>query len=242
MTTVPMLALAAVSTPEILVTPSPGYVAATGTAWGSCEIGLLANRVASLRTGSTHKVYRDWRFMVGMSQGHPRPGTALFTVPVDAVLLAKGQTRYAMVQLANQGAIDVSEPAAFSWSATFVGTTDPLGEALALLHLQLTSAGWAQDAMVPTRFTKPDPTGHLREEPQMATSDVAAHIVASGAATARLTAASNHLTLATPPDREMTGLDAWETDGGTRAMQRPPIARRSKAIPGQRGTCRRGAG
>jgi hypothetical protein len=29
-----------------------------------CQIDLLADRIASLDTGSTHKVYRDWRFAV----------------------------------------------------------------------------------------------------------------------------------------------------------------------------------
>jgi hypothetical protein len=53
---------------------SPSDVAET--AWGSCQIRLVADRVASHRTGSTHKVYRGWRFAVAMDQGHPDSGTA----------------------------------------------------------------------------------------------------------------------------------------------------------------------
>ena len=83
---------------------------------GLVQIHLVADRVTSLHTGSTHKVYRGWRFAVAMRQGQPQPGAILFAVPVDSALPAKGQTRYAMVQLANQGAIDVGEAAAFSWS------------------------------------------------------------------------------------------------------------------------------
>ena len=61
------------------VAPAPDRAAATQAAWGSSEIRLLADRVASLRSGSTHKVYRGWRFVIVMQDGHPRPGTTLFT-------------------------------------------------------------------------------------------------------------------------------------------------------------------
>ena len=50
---------------------SPADVART--AWGTCQIRLVADRVAGLRAGSTHKVYRGWRFAVAMDQGYPTP-------------------------------------------------------------------------------------------------------------------------------------------------------------------------
>jgi hypothetical protein len=102
---------------------SPADVART--AWGACQIRLVADRIASLRTGSTHKVYRDWRFAVVMDHGCPDPGTTLFTVPIDPAQLAASRSRYALVQLANQGEITVGDAAAFSWSTMSIGTADP---------------------------------------------------------------------------------------------------------------------
>ena len=135
---------------------SPSDVAET--AWGSCQIRLVADRVASRRTGSTHKVYRGWRFAVAMDQGHPDPGTTLFTVPIDPAQLAASRSHYALVQLANQGEITVGEPAAFSWSATSIGTADPFAEGLEQARRQLETDGWMQDAMVLGCYAKPDPT------------------------------------------------------------------------------------
>ena len=129
-----------------------------GTAWDTCQIRLVADRVAGLRTGSTHKVYRGWRFAVAMDQGHPGPGTALFTVPIDSAQLAGSPSRYALVQLANQGVIAVGASAAFSWSTTSLGTTDPFAVGLEEVRRQLEAAGWTPDAMVPTCYAKPDPT------------------------------------------------------------------------------------
>jgi hypothetical protein len=61
--------------------PRPADMAAT--AWGGCQIRLLADRVASRRTGSTHKVYRGWRLAIVIDNGQPDPGTTLFTIPID---------------------------------------------------------------------------------------------------------------------------------------------------------------
>ena len=213
-----VISASAASPPE---TP-PGHAQATHVAWGSCQIHLVADRVTSLRAGSTHKVYRGWRFAVAMRQGQPQPGTILFTVPVDPALQAKGQTRYALLQLANQGAIDVGEAAAFSWSVASTGTTDPFAVALAQARQELDAAGWRQDVATPTRYAKTDPTTRPREEPATATSDSADNVALSGAATAPPTAGSDHLALATPLYRAMTGLDEWETDGGRR-RDRPVI-------------------
>ena len=132
---------------------SPSDVAET--AWGSCQIRLVADRVASRRTGSTHKVYRGWRFAVAMDQGHPDPGTTLFTVPIDPAQLAASQSRYALVQLANQGIITVGDTAVFSWSTTSIGTADPFAAGLQEARRHLEADGWTQDATVPACYAKP---------------------------------------------------------------------------------------
>ena len=129
-----------------------------GTAWGTCQIRLVADRVASRRAGSTHKVYRGWRFVVAMDQGHPAPGTTLFTVPIDPAQLAASRSRYALVQLANQGDIIVGDTAAFSWSTTSIGTADPFAVGLDEARQHLEGDGWTQDATVPGCYAKPDPT------------------------------------------------------------------------------------
>src|SRR5215213_7410078 len=128
------------------------------TAWGTCQIRLVADRVASRRTGSTHKVYRGWRFAVAMDHGCPAPGTTLFTVPIDPAQLTASRSRYALVQLPHQGLIAVGEPAAFSWSTTSIGTADPFAMGLEEARRHLETDGWTQDSTVPTSFAKPDPT------------------------------------------------------------------------------------
>ena len=129
-----------------------------GTAWGTCQIRLVADRVASRRTGSTHKVYRGWRFAVAMDHGYPDPGTTLFTVPIDPAQLAASRSRYALVQLANQGLIAVGGAAAFSWSTTSIGTADPFAAGLEEARRHLETDGWTQNAMAPACYAKPDPT------------------------------------------------------------------------------------
>jgi hypothetical protein len=138
----------------------------TRTAWGTCQIRLVADRIASLRAGSTHKVYRDWRFAVVMDDGCPDRDTTLFTVPIDPAQLAASQTRYALVQLANQGAITVGEPAAFSWSTISIGTADPFAVGLEEARRHLETDGWTQDATVPGCYAKPDPTQPVGAELQ----------------------------------------------------------------------------
>jgi hypothetical protein len=128
------------------------------TAWGACQIRLMADRVASLGAGSTHKVYRGWRFAVAMDDGCPAPGTTLFTVPIDPAQLAASRSRYALVQLANQGLIAVGEAATFSWSTTSIGTADPFAAGLDEARRHLETDGWTQDAMAPACYAKPDPT------------------------------------------------------------------------------------
>ncbi len=129
-----------------------------GTAWGSCQIHLVADRVASLHAGSTHKVYRDWRFAAVMDDGCPGAGTTLFTVPIDPAQLAASQTRYALMQLPHQGEITVGDPAAFSWSTMSIGTADPFAVGLQEARRHLETDGWMQDAMVLVCYAKPDPT------------------------------------------------------------------------------------
>jgi hypothetical protein len=128
------------------------------TAWGMCQVRLVADRIASLRAGSTHKVYRDWRFAVVMDRGCPGPGTTLFTVPIDPAQLAASQTRYALVQLANQGEIAVGEPAAFSWSTMSIGTADPFAVGLEEARRHLEADGWTRDATVSMDYAKGEST------------------------------------------------------------------------------------
>jgi hypothetical protein len=127
------------------------------TAWGACQIRLVADRVAGIRAGSTHKVYRGWRFAVAMDRGCPDPGTTLFTVPIDPAQLAASRSRYALVQLANQGVITVGDAAAFAWSTTTMGTADPFAVGLEEARRHLETDGWTQDGTVLGHYTKPDP-------------------------------------------------------------------------------------
>lgn len=163
-----------------------------GTAWGGCQIRLLADRVPSRRTGSTYKVYCGWRFAVAMDQGSADPCTTLFTIPIDALQLATSPSRYALVQLPHQGPYSVGEAAAFSWSTTSVGTTDPFAAALQEAHRQLEHGGWKQDASLPMSYMKTDPSllGDMSALPSFALSS---------------------------PRPGNAGLDDWETGGGTSA-------------------------
>jgi hypothetical protein len=184
-----------------------------GTAWGACQIRLVADRVASRRTGSTHKVYRGWRFAVTMDQGNPDAGTTLFTVPIDPAQLAASRSRYALVQLANQGVITVGDAAAFSWSTSSIGTADPFAAGLEEARRHLETAGWTQDAMSPECYAKTDPTLHGGNA-AMPSGD------ASGPASARSEdiapgpPESAHFLMTTTSRPVGAGLDGWETDGG----------------------------
>jgi hypothetical protein len=113
--------------------------------------------VASLRAGSTHKAYRGWRIEVGMHHGRPGPAVILFTIPIDPTQLMASQTRYALVQWANQGDIAVGRSSAFSWSATSIGTADPFATALDEARRVLGAAGWSEDRAVPMCYVKSDP-------------------------------------------------------------------------------------
>jgi hypothetical protein len=206
--------LAATIRPESLATPLSNDAVALQDSWGLCEIRLLADRVPSLRAGSTHKVYRGWRFAVVMQQGQPRPGTTLFAVPVDPAQLAASRSRYALVQLATPEATVAGDPAAFAWSATSVGSADPFATALAQVRRQLVAAGWMVDAVIPTRYTKAAPTIAVGEAIAMPPSVSAAHVAVLEPNPAPRTAGSDHLSRAAQR-QEIAGLDAWETEGGT---------------------------
>jgi hypothetical protein len=203
-------------TTELDAAGSLGDPDMAATAWGVCQIRLLADRVASRRTGSTHKVYRGWRFAVAMDEGHPDPGTTLFTVPIDPAQLVASQSRYALVQLTNQGVIGVGDAAAFSWSTTSTGTTDPFAVGLAAAHRHLETDGWTQDAMAPACYAKPDPTLHGGNTAATLSGD------ASGPAVARFEGVIEPVSpelarvfTATTSRPAGAGLDGWETDGGT---------------------------
>jgi hypothetical protein len=215
----PILALAATTRPEIpasapRVTSAPDDAVISLAGSGSCEIRLLADRVPSLRAGSTHKVYRGWRFAVVMRHGQPRPGTTLFTVPVDPAQLAASRSRYALVQLATPGAPIAGDPAAFSWSAISIGTSDPFATSMAQVHRQLAAAGWMADAAVPTRYAKTEPTIAAGEVIAIPPASGAAHVAIPEPQPAFRTAGSEHLSMAAQR-QEIAGLDTWESEGGT---------------------------
>lgn len=184
------------------------------TASGVCRILLVADRVPSLRAGSTHKVYRGWRFAAVMQQGHPQPGTALFTIPVDPQHLATSRSRYALVQLTTPGAMTGEAVASFSWSASTIGTADPFAEAQTQAQRRLADIGWTQDADVPTRYARSDPSALIGAAAATATPSGAAlaHLAPAGA-TASGAFEPAHLRAAAAPHNN-TGLDAWEMDGG----------------------------
>lgn len=167
-----------------------------GAAWGACQIRLVADRVPSRRTGSTHKVYRDWRIAVAMDHGHPSRGTTLFTIPIDPEQMAASQARYALVQLANQGTIPSGGASAFSWTTTSIGTADLFGAGLEEASRHLEADGWTRDGTVPTCYAKPDPT-------------------LDGGGAAAIPAEVGHLLVAKTSRPEGAALDGWETDGGT---------------------------
>jgi hypothetical protein len=174
----------------------------------------VADRVASLRTGSTHKVYRGWRFAVVMQHGHPQPGTTLFSISVDPAQLATSRSRYALVQLATPAAMVLGDPVAFSWSASSIGTADPFADAHAHTRRDLEAAGWTPDATVPTHFTKPDPTLPVGVETTawvVRSND--GLDVAKNAAEPSASEPEHRPMVMTPPPA-VTGLDGWETDGG----------------------------
>ena len=188
-----------------------GATDTAGTAWGACRIRLVADRVPSLRSGSTHKVYRNWRFAAEMQHGHPQPGAIVFTVPVDPTFLATSGSRYALAQLEGQGMIAVGEAAAFSWATTSIGTADPFAAAQARAQRRLEDTSWTQDAVIPTRYAKSDPSAP-RGEAAMPPINVA-YAAVPGAAMAPDTHKPVHIRTATPPP-EISGLDGWEMDGG----------------------------
>src|SRR3954453_20180700 len=150
-------------TTELDTARSPSELDMAATAWGECQIRLLADRVASRRSGSTHKVYRGWRLAVVMIHGQPDPGTTLLTIPVDPGQLAASQARYALMQMPDQGLIDVGEAAAFSWSTTSSGTADPFATAVERAQHQLARDGWTQDATLPTCYARTEPTVRGRD-------------------------------------------------------------------------------
>jgi hypothetical protein len=185
------------------------------TAWGASQIRLVADRVASRRTGSTHKVYRGWRFAVVTDDGHPGADRTLFTVPIDPAQLAASQARYALVQLPHQGLIAVGEASAFSWSTTSIGATDPFATALQEAHRQLERDGWRQDAKLATRYVKPDPTLGGGNAAAMPSDDASGDAIAvSRGATEPVSPEVARLRMAMTLPSAGAGLDGWETDGG----------------------------
>ena len=99
-----------------------------------------------------------------------------------------------MVRLANQGANAAGGPAAFSWSAASIGTTNPFAAALEQARQRLDAGGWMENATEPMCYAKSNPTLHDREKTLLPSSSSVPHALAMSG------------------DAE---LDRWETDGGT---------------------------
>jgi len=221
MTTTTALALGAATLPQSTRDPrtiAAGRRAAANdpSAWGACEIRLVADRGASLRAGSTHKVYRDWRCAVIVEHGHPTPGTALCTVPIDPGQLASRQTPYTLLPRHPPGARGAAGAAAFAWAsaAAAINAADPFAAALAQVHQVLRAAGWVQDATVPTCYTKSEPTALDREEAARVLVDPFTHGIAALESPGASRPAPDHRPMAWTAPPVVTGVDGWETDGG----------------------------
>jgi hypothetical protein len=119
-----------------------------------------------------------------------------------------------MAQLGNQGAIAAGGTAAFSWSTSTVGASDPIAAAIGLAHRELRAAGWTQDALVSTRYVKTAPTMPVGEAAAMSSSATVAHDAVAVSATGPGTSKPDHLRMARPWPAEVPGLDGWESDGG----------------------------
>jgi hypothetical protein len=192
--------------------PPPRNPDTVGTAWGACQIRLVADRVPSLRAGSTHKVYRDWRFAAVMQHGYPQAGSTVFTVRVDPLRLATSRSRYALVQLTTPGEMAAGRPIAFSWSASAIGTADPFAEAQARAQRRLEATGWTPEAVVPSRFAKSGPNVPIGAAAQSSPAR-SAHADVPGGDIEADAFQPPYPRTATPP-LEITGLDGWEMDGG----------------------------
>ena len=136
----------------------------------------------------------------------------MFTVPVDPTLLATSGSRYALKQLGNQGIVAIGEAAAFSWAPTSIGAADPVAAAQAQAQRRLEGTGWTQDAVVPTQYAKSDPSAPLGAAVAPSPADIDHPAVPGGAITPGAFE-PGHLRAAAPPP-DVTGLDAWEMDGG----------------------------
>jgi hypothetical protein len=152
------------SLPGTLAAPALDDAAAEQDAWGSCEFRLQANRVTDRRTGAKHKAYRGWRFAVMLGDSPPPAGRTLFAIPIDPAQLAANGSRYALAQHADQGTIAAGGSAAFTWSATAIGTADPFAAAHEQARQWLVGAGWIQDATTPTRCMKLDSQEAVRKQ------------------------------------------------------------------------------
>ena len=119
-----------------------------------CEIQLMADRTATLRGGSTHKVYRTWRFEVVRKNDQFPAGRTIYVAPIDPVRWVASRSHYALAQHADQGAIDVGGASRFSWAATRIGGTDPLAAAHDQAQQWLVSAGWNQDVTNPAQYRR----------------------------------------------------------------------------------------
>jgi hypothetical protein len=133
--------------------PVPAYLSND-----ACQIHLVADRITSLSAGSTHKVYRAWRFEVVCRTDADRIGSTRFTAPIAPGPWAPSGSRYAMELEPGQGAIAPGESARFTWTVTTDGVTNPLVIAHDRARQWLLNAGWQPDALGSELYEESRPT------------------------------------------------------------------------------------
>jgi hypothetical protein len=124
----------------------------------ACQIDLLADRVPSLRTGSTHKVYRNWHFDVVCRTDDDPAGSTRFTVPIAPGPWALGGSRYALTLQPGQGTIAVGDAARFTWGTTIAGTTNPLSVAYDQARQWLQATRLQRDEAPSEQYRESPPT------------------------------------------------------------------------------------
>ena len=123
-----------------------------------CQIKLLADRIPSLDTGSTHKVYRHWRFAVVCGSETEQAGHLLFAAPVASMPGTPSHARNTMALQPGQGEIAVGSAARFGWASTTAGATNPFAIAHDQAQQWLVAAGWQPDETTSEQYRESVPT------------------------------------------------------------------------------------
>lgn len=123
-----------------------------------CQIDLLADRIPSLDRGSTHTIYRDWRFAVMCGAETERTEHLLFAAPVASVPGTPGHAGNSMALRPGQGEIAVGSAARFTWATTTAGATNPFAVAHDQARQWLVAAGWRPDGTTSGQYRESVPT------------------------------------------------------------------------------------